>query len=156
MGAAFKQTLLLLRDAIKATIIVDHNSDGTVFLKRRLDRQTTRQKRAVTANQNHIFVTVNIFRRHRERDADTKKAEGSRMQNATKFLALKSRKINGNLRPEMGIATIDHQPILVSHRLLHIKCQLQWMNAPAEFRGACLSFKIGKHLCDPFGPALAI
>ena len=50
MLAIFKQSFLLLRDAVKATIIVDDNGDRPVFLEGCLNRQPTRQKRSIATD----------------------------------------------------------------------------------------------------------
>ena len=102
MRAVFKQPLLLLGDTVKAPIIVDDNGDRPVFLKGRLDRQAARQKSTITADQNDIAVLMNVLGRDRKGHANTKQAEGARMQDAAKFAAIEAGKIDGNFRPEMG------------------------------------------------------
>ena len=99
---------------------------------------------------------MNVLGRDRKGHANTKQAEGARMQDAAKLAAIEAGKIDCNFRPEMGVAAIDHQPIAIPHRRLYIQRQMQRMNSPTKFGLAGLCINIGNHLCHPFGAALAV
>ena len=49
----FKQALLLLRNTIQTTVVIDDDDDWCLLLEGSLDAKTTRQERAIPANQDN-------------------------------------------------------------------------------------------------------
>ena len=61
--------------------------------------------------------------------------------------------VHGDLRPEMRIAAINHQPVVILHGVLNIQGQMQRVDAAAEFGCRRFGIDIGMHLRDPFDTA---
>ena len=78
------------------------------------------------------------------------------MQDAAQFSAFVASDIDRDFRPEMRVAAIDYQPVIVTHGLLNIEGKLQRMDAPAESRVAGLLIEILQHFFHPFSPPLAV
>ena len=79
------------------------------------------------------------------------------MQDAGQLLAVPARQVDGDLRPEVRVAAIEHQPVLGAHFGLNIQRQLQGVDfSTVQGGGVCVLLQIGKGLGHPFTAPLAV
>ena len=78
------------------------------------------------------------------------------MQDASQLATFEAGHVHSDLRPEMRVAAVNHQPVVILHGLLDIEGEVQRVDAAAKFGSRRLGIYIGMHLCDPFRTALTV
>ena len=144
-----KKAFLLLGDRGQAAIIVDHDCDRRIFLKSRLNAETSGQECAITADHHRMRLWMIQLGGKRKGHSHPQHAESARMQDASQFPALPPGYIDGNLGPEVCVTAIDHEPVLFVHGALNLKRELQRMRPLPRRRILC---HLGDGLLDPFAP----
>ena len=150
MPAALEEPLLLLGDAVEAAIVVDHDDDGAVLLERCLDAEAARKEGAVAADEHDIALGMRVLRRECERDADAEQGIGPRMQDAGELLSFPPCDIHRDLRPEVGVAAVEDQPVLLRHGAVDVDGELERVHlfAPGRSR-LVVGIEFGQRLLHP-------
>ena len=79
------------------------------------------------------------------------------MQDAGQLLAVPARQVDGDLRPEVRVAAIEHQPVLGAHFGLNIQRQLQGVDfSTVQGGGVRVLLQVGEGLGHPFAAPLAV
>ena len=100
---------------------------------------------------------MGVFGGHRQRHADPQEAEAARVQDAGQLLAVPARQVDGDLRPEMRVAAVEHQPVLGAHLGLNIQRQLQRVDFSAvQGGGVRVLLQVGQGLGHPFAAPMAV
>ena len=73
--AISKQAFLLLRNAIKTAVVVNHHDDGQLLLERCLDRQAAGQKCPIAADEHHSRLGMRVLGGQGQRNTHPQQAE---------------------------------------------------------------------------------